>query len=244
MGVDDFAESSKVKKFNVIPQQANNHTHYTIERSVEFLGETADYIAVYSRLTKVLPVDLSAYKTLEFKAKGTGVLSVQLVKPDIPDWQERHKINIKLTNRLQSYKIPLSEFKDYTNTKIDHSAVSSMLFVMKSNNGQVTQKALSLHDLKFTKEINDLLSVDSDEIIVSTLSDDFNMKIHFNSSSLEPHTLVVYDSNGRVVLERIVNPNLGLNTITVSTQKLHRGLYIVHISSATKQFNPEKCLIP
>ena len=39
------------------------------------------------------------------------------------------------------------------------------------------------------------------------LSDDFNMKIHFNSSSLEPHTLVVYDSNGRVVLERIVNPN-------------------------------------
>ncbi|MGB2273916.1 MAG: DUF6923 family protein, partial [Flavicella sp.] len=242
-GVDDYAKSSKVKSFEVLPHQAKDDTGYSFERAIEFVGETADYIGVYRSFTpRFAPVDLSDFNTLELQAKGTGMLSIQLVKPAISDWEQRHKINLMLSENMTNYKLPLSEFKNNLGKSIDLSEVSSLLFVMRSHNGKTIRKELSLNSLKFTETPVDLM--ETDKITVSTLTDDYSLKVRFTVFNFDQHTLRVYDSNGSLVTQKIFYPKTGVNTVAIETKYLSPGVYIVHLSSASKLYPPEKCILP
>ncbi|TGV00229.1 DUF6923 family protein [Flavivirga rizhaonensis] len=248
-GYDNAAPSTVVNTYNVEPNEEEfNDDEYPIERNIELVANTSEYIAAYRALTpKFNPIDLSAYNSLQFRSKGTGTLIVRLVKEGISNWEKQYKTSISLTNSLQDYSIPFSEFKSINGNNFETNDVTSIVFTMLAETGAIETKEMTLQQLRFST--SSTLSVESftnDELNKTFASPNpmiSNTTIHFTSQDSEKVELLVYNQLGSLIKKMMYEAVRGENKVKLERTGLSSGLYFCNIKSNMTTYKTIKLLI-
>ncbi len=248
-GYDDAAPSTVVNTYTVEPnEEVFNEDEFPIERNIKLVANTSEYIAAYRALTpKFNPIDLSAYTSFQFKAKGTGTLIIRLVKEHVSNWEEQYKTSIVLINELQDYSIPFSEFTSINGRDFETHDITSIVFTMLAETGEIETKEMTLQQLRFST--SSTLSVEplhGDELYKTFASPNpmgASTTIHFTSQNSEKVDLLVYNQLGVAVKVLAHEANKGDNKIKLDGMDLSSGLYFCNLKSKTTTYKTIKLLV-
>lgn len=249
-GYDDAAPSTVVSNYSIQPNEIQfNDDEFPVERNLELVAQTREYVAVYRALTpKFTPIDLSKYKGLALKAKGTGTLIIRLVKASVSNWEVQYKTTIELTDNLQEFYLPFSEFKSKNSIDFSMDDVTSIVFTMMAANGEVETKEMTLKQVRFSQ--NNTLSIESNAIqetmelaIAKPNPMRIKTKIEFISEENIDAELSVYNQLGVLVKHIKVKTQQGKNEIVLNRENLSSGLYFCNIKSNITQYKTIKLLV-
>ena len=248
-GYDDAAITTNVTSYTVESNSSSfDENVYSIERNINLEATTSEYIAAYRALTpKFNAINLTAYNSFNFTAKGTGTLILRLVKESVTNWEKQYKTSIELTPEFKNFSIPFSDFKTLDGSPIEVSDVTSIVFTMLAENGEVETKSMTLEQLYFYN--NSLLSVtpglEENTIDVVAIPNPMTTQttIQFKSPNSETVKLLVYNQVGRLVKELEVNSLKGLNEVILKREKLSSGIYFCNIISNQTNYKTTKLLL-
>ena len=247
-GIDDSQADTTVNLYDVTSNnfefEAND---FPIERNVTLRGTTSSYMAAYRALTpRFKAVDLTAYNSIKFSAKGTGNLEITFVKQSITNWEEQYKASITLSNTLQDFVLSIEDFESINGNSAVLDDVVTLVFTMVAEDGTATTKLLELNDLRLSQ--NSTLSVEDFETDTNTLRAFPNpmtskTTIAFIANQNETVQVVLYNQLGKQVYHTTFNAVQGKNSITLNRASLSTGLYFCKIVSNQYNFNPLKLII-
>ncbi|GAA3629449.1 DUF6923 family protein [Flavivirga jejuensis] len=244
-GYDDASSGTELITYDIVPnKEAFDAADFPIERNIELIANTNDYIAAYRALTpKYNPVDVSNYNSLQFKAKGTGTMTVRLIKESISNWDAQYKTDVVLTDKLQDYSMPFSEFTSTNGNNFTTHDITSMIFTMTSETGEEETKEMTLEQLRFSTSKAVLVESLNDKIVISPNPMISNATLHFTSEDSESVELLVYNQLGSLVKRTTHETVEGKNEIKLGRIGLNLGMYFCSIKSNTKTYDPIKLLI-
>lgn len=248
-GYDDAAASTVVSTYNVSPNEEQfDEDEFPIERNLELVANTSEYIAAYRALTpKFSPVDLSEYNSMQFKAKGTGTLIIRLVKASVNSWETQYKTSIKLTDNLEDYSIPFSKFTSHTGYDFETDDVTSIVFTMLAESGAIETKAMTLQQLRFSTSSTLSVASYEDNVLDRPFASPNPMQsvtnIYFTSQYNETVTLQVYNQLGSLVKTITHKAAYGKNKIQLSRKSLSSGLYLCKLQSNTTTYKTTKIVV-
>jgi len=247
-GVDNSQVVGEVETYIVSTNTTNiDEDEYLIERNVNLIASTRNYVAAYRALTpRFGAVDLTEYTTLKLSAKGTGNLEITFVKQSITNWEDQYKASITLSNTLQDFVLSIEDFESNNGTNAVLDDVVTLVFTMVSEDGALVTKTLDLRDVRFSEESR--LSVDDFDTDSATLKAFPNpmttrTTILFTANQSETVAFVIYDQLGKQVYNTTYNAVPGKNSITLNRDNLNSGLYFCKIVSNQNNFNPLKLII-
>ncbi len=248
-GYDNAAPSTVVSNFNVkTNEEVFGDDEFPVERNIELVAKTSEYIAAYRALTpKFSPLDLSNYNSLQLKAKGTGTLIVRLVKASIENWETQYKTSIELTDDLTDFSIPFSEFVSHNGEMFEVNDVTSIVFTMLAEGGDIETKAMTLEQVRFSK--SQVLSIDTFEAdgAFNTQATPNPMKsrtsIQFTSQESESVELLVYNQMGSLVRQMDFEAVKGKNEIRLERGQLSTGLYFCKVKSKYTGYKTTKLMV-
>ncbi|MDO5968646.1 T9SS type A sorting domain-containing protein [Flavivirga aquimarina] len=249
-GYDDAGESTIVSSYIVEPNEAQfSDNEYPIERNIELVATTSDYIATYRSLTpKFSPIDFSDYKSLQLKGKGTGTLIIRLVKEGVSNWEEQYKTSIVLADKLQDYSIPFTEFTSINGGDFEVDDITSIVFTMLAENGEEETKAMTLQQLRFStsnestaENLNSEGAFNDPVAIPNPMKS--STKVNFTVQEAETVTLLVYNQLGGLVKQVDFEAEKGNNQIQLDKNNLVTGLYFCKISNGQTGYKTIKLLV-
>jgi hypothetical protein len=247
-GIDDSQEDTVVSLYEVSVNDFEfQTTDFPIERNVTLEGTTSSYLAAYRALTpRFEPVDLTVYNNFMFSAEGTGNLEITFVKNSITNWEDQAKTTIALTNTLQEFILPISDFINSSGMDAMLDDVVTIVFTMASEDGTATTKLLGLNNLRLSQDST--LSVEALEDENTTLRAYPNpmtseTTVAFTTKQSETMEFVVYDQLGKQVFSTTFNATVGRNNINFSRKNLSSGLYFCKLLSHQSHFKPIKLII-
>ena len=250
-GVDDFAGSTTIQKFDVTPQQNfDENAGLVLERGVDLISETSEYVSVYRSFTPTFqPVDLSTYTTLKFNASGTGELVITLLKKGIIPWEQQFKKSVSLTNEQHSHVLSLIDFKNDLAQEFKPDDITTMIFTLSSDDGSSQIKQLSLSNVSFSQNdvlaIDDLTRTDQDKSMIKIVPNPIGTpsEISFLSNVSERCQVLIYNTIGTLVEQRKIDVVSGHNTLILRGKKLSRGLYFLKLQGSNTNFKTSKLLV-
>ncbi len=248
-GYDDAAPSTVVNTYTIESnEEAFNDDEYPIERNIQLVANTSAYIAAYRALTpKFNPIDFTNYNSLQLKAKGTGTLIIRLVKASVSNWESQYKTSIVLTNNLEDYSISFSEFTSISGDDFVTDDVTSIVFTMLAETGDVETKEMTLQQLRFST--SSTLSVDTfakdtfNKTFASPNPMGSSTTIHFSSEGSETVDLLVYNQLGSLVKTITHQAVYGKNEIKLHRGGLSAGLYFCKIKGTYRNYKVTKLLL-
>lgn len=248
-GIDDSANTTVVNAYDVLPNSSDfEATDFPIERNISLEATTSEYIAAYRALTpRFSPVNLTDYNAFKLKAKGTGNLQITFIKKSIDNWEEQYKTKIQLSDVLNEFIIPFSEFSSINGSDLILDDVVTIVFTMVSKNGDTVTKSMSLQDISFTQtETLSVQSFDTEDlnsIIAIPNPMSTYTTIRFVSNTSEKVQFVVYNQLGKSVYRNSYRTIPGKNEIKLNRQQLSSGLYFCYMVGDKLIYNPLKLLI-
>lgn len=247
-GIDDSQNTTSVTTYTVSPNttpfEANE---FPIERNVVLTATTQSYVAAYRALTpRFKAVDLTDYNSFDLKGSGTGNMEIALVKQSITNWDAQYKTTITLTDNLQDFVIPFTDFTAPNGQALVLDDVVTIVFTMVSEDGTLRGKAMDLQDIRFSNR--NTLTVDAFETETNALSVIPNPMldtgtIHFKAKESVNVTLVVYNQLGKQVKQINYQTVNGKNQIQINKGKLSTGLYFCKIISPKQDYKIVKLMI-
>ena len=243
-GYDDAPTNMLVHTYEVNPNEESfDEDEFAIERNIELVGSTNTYMAAYRALTpKFSPINFTEFKSLKLKAKGTGNLIIRLVKESVTDWESQYKTSIPLTNNLQEYSISFSDFSSTTGTDFVPNDITSIVFTMRTETGEVETKEMSIQHLRFSRtspQTDDPLNT----LVVSPNPMKSRTTFQFTSQRIETVEVLVYNQLGSLVKTITHEATLGKNEIKLNRGTLSSGLYICKVQSETTLYKITKLIL-
>lgn len=247
-GIDDSQDGTDVTLYDVTPNNFDfEMTDFPIERNVDLRATTNTYVAAYRALTpRFKAVDLTDFNTLRLSAKGTGNLEIAFVKQGITNWADQYKMTIALTENMQDFVLPLTDFMSANDTDPVLDDVVTMVFTMVSEDGTTSSKVMRLENLRLSQD--SALSIDefeTDERTLRAYPNPMTTKttIGFTLAQTETVQLVVYDQTGKQIYHTNYNATAGKNSITFNRNNLSAGLYFCKIVNNQYEINPLKLIV-
>lgn len=246
-GYDDSALSSHINSFLIEPNQTLFETdEFPVERNVSLKAITSEYVAVYRALTpRFNPANLSDFNSLKLNAKGTGTLQITFVKKSISNWEDQYKTTVELTDEIQDFHISFSNFHSTLGSELIVDDLVTIVFTMISENGELVTKEMTIEDLRFSEENNEISTTDDDFNKLYAIPNPFELttKIHFISNQFEDIVFLVYDQLGKLVLQNNFRTSIGKNQLILSRQNLNSGLYFCLIKNSIINYKPLKLVV-
>ncbi len=212
---------------------------YTVDRNIEVSGRVKTWVAIFRSLQpNQLPINLSAYNTLRFKAKGMGTLKVVMEKAGIKTW-DQYASRVSLSGNEAIYELPFPSFRIADGTgKLRAEDVTQLVFYVEGN-GQTSQDfTLSLSDVQFvfgTSVANEGDAQPNTFSLDQNYPNPFNpsTNIRFSLPTSGQVALKVYDMLGRQVAT-LVNEmrTSGVHTVTFDAANLPSGTYVYRLEVA------------
>ncbi len=244
-GYDD--SKAEIKRFDVEANTAAyNADEFPVERNVNLVATTNDYVATYRALTpRFNPIDVSAYNSLKLNAKGSGVLNIRLIKASVNAWEAQYGVNINLTENLTAHTLLFSEFTASSGAPIVANDITSIVYTMTAENGEQSTKTMRLEQVRFaTSTASTTGNVNPGS---TTLAQPNPMtrvtNIQFTSIVDETVTLKVYNQLGRLVKEIAVDATIGANAITLKRSGMASGVYFCKLSADLTEYKTLKLVL-
>ncbi len=228
-GVDEITEYAEVHDFEILPQeQSYGMASLQLERGVYCEASVKSYINIYRSLTpKWNPVDLTAYNSISFKARGSGRVELSIVRQGETEWSRQMRTVLTLSEDPVTYTLAFSDFFNYT-TKEDMSDIYMLVVTLLGEGETFSDKTLDLSDIRFhtvtttaTREesLSDHVVIypnpTADIISIANLSHDVSVDI--------------INGEGRIIMQ---SSSLRRQDGTMDVRMLSPGVYFLRIRSS------------
>lgn len=211
---------------------------YPAYRSIVLKADTRDYISVYKSLKAGFEdVDLSAYKSLKFSAKGSGKVSITLVSSTIQKFAEQFTTELELSETEKEYIISLEDFasKAY-GADVDLTKIKSVVFSFTAPGGVLRSVNFSVSNLAFSaQDVVSNRSLQSKVVRVYPNPAGRVFQCSFVSDQDRKVVIRITDLSGKTLHTQEVNAIRGTNTVSVTLPSyVPKSLMLVNIAADVK----------
>lgn len=218
-----------------------------IHRNVELKVHTNDYITLYkSLLPGQLPADYTDYGFLAFKAKGSGLLEIGMVKSSIEDWKQQYRAVVNVRNTEETYYIPFRFFKSNgTNQTITANDLTMITYTFLPAAAGTPDLDLTVQDVRFTKTAPEgyeelLINMKNEFIAYPNPSRGGNVNCLLYSDVATTADVTLHDISGKLVYSASVELTEGRNDLNFNFNTQYTGLMLLNINSAKTNFGTSK----
>ncbi|MCC5916198.1 MAG: choice-of-anchor A family protein [Cryomorphaceae bacterium] len=220
------------------------HRNVTLRMHTDY-----DYITLYkSLLPGNLPADYSEYGYVSFKATGSGLMDIGLVKSSITDWKKQYKATLNIRDFEQTYYIPFSHFQSSgPKTPMSADDLTLLTFTFLATEAGTNNLDLNIRDVKFTKYAppgyEDLLNTMTDEFYVypNPSNGAFNCLLY--SETKTEVNIVIRDITGVVVHTEKANIIEGRNEFNFDLNVRYSTMLFMHIYNEETDFGTSKLIV-
>lgn len=236
---------SSILKYEVLSNSGRIYRddEYALYRTASIKVNSSDYVSLFKMLAAGSePVNMSAYKSLQFFAKGNTQIEVVLAKKGITDWKNQYRKTIQLTPAGNLFQLSLEDFvsKAAPDQMIEAGDLQNVTFTAIINSGNVRREVeFSIGDMAFSKKavLSDR-SLNGKTIEVSPNPARDRMVVLLNSDANRSAVINLTDMNGKVIHTQNVQLFRGENQIPVRMQRNASGRRqaIVQVLSADARY--------
>jgi hypothetical protein len=249
--IDSTKGILKTFKINSTPNFVNSDsTEYKLFRNVQVDANIPDFVTVYKILVDDgSPLDLTAYKTLQFSASGTGAtLAVTLIKKSILNWTDQFSAIVPITDKATDYKLSLEDFvSTATSEKIIPDDINMIVFGLAVSNPAISSISSTISNVSFTvKTLAYLNSLHSTEVsIYPNPVTGRRFTVNFKAAAISNLNLQLIELNtGRIVYNKSILSQIGANNVSVNlTEQSTTNTYILSLEGPLVKYNPKKILM-
>ena len=204
-----------------------------------------DYATLYkSLLPGQISADYNEYEFISFKAKGSGLLQLGLIKSSIQDWKQQYKAMINVGSEEQTYYVPLKFFKSTkSNQKINAEDLTMLTFTFLPVEAKTQNLDLTIEDVKFTNKAPDgyeeLLYTMQNEFMVYPNPSQGNVNCMLYSDKSATANVTLYDVSGKVVYSSQVKLTEGRNELDFNFN-VPTGMFLFNIQSDNVNYGTSK----
>lgn len=178
-----------------------------------------DYATLYkSLLPGQIPADYNEYQFLSFKAKGSGLLELGLIKSSVENWKHQYRAMINVGQEEQTYYIPFKFFtSSKTTQKINAEDLTMIAFTFLPVEAKTKDLNLTIEDVKFTNKApegyEELLFTMQNEFMVYPNPSRGNVNCMLYSDTTATANATLYDISGKVIYNSEVKLTAGKNEL-------------------------------
>lgn len=164
-----------------------------------------DYATLYkSLLPGQIPADYNEYKFVSFKAKGSGLLELGLIKSSIQNWKHQYKAMLNVGTQEQTYYVPFKFLKSTnSNQPINADDLTMLTFTFLPVEAKTHYLDLTIEDVKFTNKAPDgyeeLLYTMQNEFMVYPNPSRGNVNCLLYSDTSTTAVATLYDVSGKAI---------------------------------------------
>ena len=217
-----------------------------INRNVHLeLFSENDYATLYkSLLPGQQPADYNEYQFVSFKAKGSGLMELGLIKSSVENWKHQYKAMINISEEEKTYYVPFKFFTS-SNSKetLNANDLTMLTFTFLPVEAKTKNLDLTISDVKFSKKApdgyEDLLSTMQNEFLVYPNPSLGNVKCVLFSDASTTASVLLYDITGKVLYASDVKLNEGKNELDLNFN-VPKGLMLLSIKNEKTNFGSSK----
>jgi carbon monoxide dehydrogenase subunit G len=206
-----------------------------------------DYAILYkSLLPGQQPADYNDYKFLSFKAKGSGLMELGLIKSSVENWKHQYKAMINIGQQEQTYYVPFRFFTSSQSTEnINANDLTMLTFTFLPVEAKTKNLDFTISDVKLTKNApegyQNLLYTMQNEFFVYPNPSLGNVKCVLFSDISTTATVSLYDITGKVVYASDVILNAGKNELDFNFN-VPKGVLLFSIKNEKINFGQSKII--
>ncbi|WP_397446185.1 Ig-like domain-containing protein [Polaribacter sp. R77954] len=222
---------------------------YTINRNPEVKAVSEyDYLTLYKALLPgTLSADYSEYKYVSFKAKGSGLMELGLIKASIEDWKAQYRVMVDFSEEERTYYVPFEYFSSSaTQDKLTANDLTTLTFTFLPVEAQTKELDLKISDVKFTKtavEDQIVAKIEKFENEFMAYPNPSKGKVNlllFSETDTEA-TVTLSDVTGKVIYNQKVQLNAGKNELDFDF-KVKTGVMLLKVASPENDYGTSKLI--
>lgn len=251
--VDYNKSSTVIKQFNVSNDAAAatvKPTEVPLFRNVQMSATSSDFVSVYKLLKGGgAELDLSGYKTLNFKAAASGAnLRITLVKSSISKWNEQYTYYLPMTEAGKEYSIRLDDFKSSANQSMFYANdLTTAVFAFEVGTGKSTNISVDLSKVVFSKDqaVVAAATIETKDVQLYPNPSKGRFNASFKTDKAMSVTIKMFDAaTGRPMYSKQVQTVKGDNTVPVEiNQTINTNAYILSVEGEGVKYLPKKMLV-
>lgn len=251
-GLDFDSKNTTIKSYTVSNNfdRVYNENEYAVHRNVKLQAHSnQDYLTLYkSLLPGQLSADYTEYGFLSFKAKGSGLLEIGLVKAGVTEWKNQYKAVINVRNKENVYYIPFSYMKSAgTNQPLTADDLTMITYTFLPVAAGTNDLDLTIEDVKFTKVAPDgyeeLLNSMVNQFVMFPNPSQGNINCLLYSEVTTQAKVTVHDITGKLVHTSSVNLEEGRNELNFDFNHLNSGMFFLNVDSPAVNYGTSKIVI-
>jgi len=228
-GTDFETEGAILTNYNVSEQGSAsiNHNNFSIERGIQASGMVKNYVSFFKNLNpNGAEQSITSFNAIQFDLESNQVVELTIVRKCITSWSEQFRVRIAAQKLREQKTIYLSDFKNSNGDKFVGNDVESVVFSIKSDGVKELDFEIKVENVAFVEVEKSLTPAENEATLFpnpmteqSTFS--FNAKIETSSQ------LQIINMKAKVVFEKTVDVQLGINRVSIQNFNLKKGTYIV-----------------
>lgn len=251
-GLDYDGANTTIKAYTVSNDfnRVYNENEYAVHRNVKLQAHSnQDYLTLYkSLLPGHLPADYTDYKFLSFKAKGSGLLEIGLVKAGITEWKHQYKAVINVRNKEEVYYIPFSFMKSVaSNQQLTADDLTMITYTFLPVQAGTNDLDLTIEDVKFTQTAREgyeeLLNSMVNQFVMFPNPSQGNINCLLYSEVTTTAKVTIHDITGKLVHTSAVNLEEGRNELNFDFSHLNSGMFFFNVDSGNVNYGTSKIVI-
>jgi hypothetical protein len=169
---------------------------------------------------------ITSFNAIQFDLESNQEVELTIVRKCITSWSEQFRVRIAAQKLREQKTIYLSDFKNSNGDKFVGNDVESVVFSIKSDGVKELDFEIKVENVAFVEVEKSLTPAENEATLFpnpmteqSTFS--FNAKIETSSQ------LQIINIKAKVVFEKTVDVQLGINRVSIQNFNLKKGTYIV-----------------
>ncbi len=230
-------------------ERVYSEDEHAIHRNVELIANSNDYLTLYkSLLPGNLPADYSDYNFVSFRAKGSGLIELGLVKSSIQNWNDQYRAMLNVRESWQTYYVPFSFFKSLGNAgNMNPNDLTLLTFTFLPEEAGTSDLNLMIEDVKFTREAPEgyehNLSTMINEFVVYPNPSNGNITSVLFSEMSSSATVTLRDITGKVVYSDVISIEEGRNEFNFNFEGVTSNMYLLSIENPMVNYGVSKLII-
>lgn len=246
-GLDYAKSEASVSQFEISNTTASvPDEDYAIERNVKLAGKVLGTLNVFRNiLAGEQAIDAKDYTSLVCKIQNQLAVEVVLVTENMGDWNDRLRLSIPAQATETQLALLLSDFKNSKGQSYTGEKIKGIVFSTIGNYAFHQNFGLSIADLRFSNYRT--LSTITNTVTASAMHTYPNpcsgTTTVFLSKTTDAANVKIVDLTGRLVAETNYDNIASSNEIPVSLAGIHRGIYILTVTTKENESFHTKLIV-
>ncbi|WP_439506989.1 DUF4114 domain-containing protein [Sediminibacterium sp.] len=249
--IDYDSSKTVIESYTISNDSARNFADtYPVFRDVTVKAKTDGYVSAYKLLRgAAAEQDLTAYKTMSFKAKGEGTtLLITLIKNSVKDFTKQPHYKLPLTKGLLDYNINLEDFVGEDElVKVKTNDLTTVVFTFENASKVQSTIDVAVADIFFSKKPKEFVeNLNQQKIhIYPNPSKNGIFNASFRSDINGPLSIrIINAATGKVIYNKVFQAIKGDNIVPIQlSSKPGAGMYMIAIEGNGIKYTTNRIML-